>query len=336
MKIDTTFFPGKDLAADAQHIQLAESLGFAAVWTSEAAHNPFFSLTIAAQKTKNILMGTQCAASFPRSPMVTAQIAWDLARQSNGRFILGLGTHLPSHIIRSMRDERADTPDRLREYIESLRAIWNTFQNGDRLRYRGQYYQFRLMAPFFNPGPIDCPEIPIYLSGATPEMCQLAGELCHGSHASFLHTKPYLQEVVLPSIAKGLTIAGRDGEKLALTVPTHVVSGTTSEAIQQSDKAARTHIAWHAAARTCQPFMERHGWDLIHDKLVRQASDGQWEDMWRTVTDDMLEQIAIVAEPQDIAAEIRERYQGIADRISLGLSRADHDLMEALAKAMLG
>ena len=179
----------------------------------------FYSLTIAAAATRRIRLGTWSTAAFPRSPMVVAQIAWDLARQSEGRFTLGLHTGgidvangLDNHIT-------GDQIARMREYIEGMRAIWDTFQTGARLRFRGDFYTFRLMAPFFNPGPIERPHIPIYLTGANLEFCALAAELCHGVHAPALHTRDYLLTRLQPALSRGLAASRRVRSDVELAVP---------------------------------------------------------------------------------------------------------------------
>lgn len=179
MKFDVTIFP--DELDEAIEIgRQVEAYGFDGLWTAEAAHNPFLPLTLAATSTETIALGTAIAVAFPRSPMVTAQIAWDLAAQSRGRFILGLGTQIKVHIVKRF-SSRWDKPvSQLREYIGAMRAIWDAFQHGTRLRYRGEHYDFGVLPPFFNPGAIEHPEIPIYIAGVGSALCKLGGEVAQG------------------------------------------------------------------------------------------------------------------------------------------------------------
>src|SRR5450432_461309 len=130
MKFDVSIFP-QDLNTAAEIARKVEAYGFDTLWTSETAHNPFLPLTHAAAATQRIGLGTAIAVAFPRSPMITAQIAWDLAAQSSGRFILGLGTQVKPHIEKRFSTPWTAPAPRLREYVESLRAIWNTFQTGE-------------------------------------------------------------------------------------------------------------------------------------------------------------------------------------------------------------
>ena len=329
MKLDMTFRPGGDLSFDAKQIQQAEALGFDAAWAVEAARNPFFPLTLAAKITSNIRIGTQAAAASPRSPMISAQIAWDLARQSGGRFVLGLGTQIPG---RQFSEEWTDPIGRMREYIESIRAIQDTFQTGARLRYRGKYYQFRLMLPFFNPGPIEHPDIPIHIAAVSPNMCQLAGEVCQGAHVPGFHTVSYLKEVIQPQIEQGLSQAGRKRSDFALTAPVFVVTGETPADRQKSEKEVKARIAFYASQPAHQAVMAHHGWDNVHIKLRQMAGKQAWEDMPPAVSDEIFNEVAIIAAPEEAAAKIRQRYAGLVDRVGLEWQAGKPRLMEMMAK----
>ena len=333
MKLDLILFPSQDLSADAALIQRAEQLGFAGAWTAETAHNPFFPLTAGAKATAAIQLGTQIAVAFPRSPMVTAQIAWDLARQSRGRFILGLGSQERVHIERRFGETWADPVGRMREYIESLRAIWHSFQTGGRLRYRGEHYQFRLMAPFFNPGPITQPNIPIYLAGADPRLCELAGELCQGLHVHPLHTAGYLREIVSPALARGLRVAARNPEDIAIAVPLLIVTGSTARARRQSERRARQRIAFYAGTGSFARVMQLQGWGRLAEELRRLARESRWGELQNRISDDMLREFAIVAEPHEVMRAIEARYRGIADRLCLEWRAEDGALIESILRS---
>ena len=331
MNIDVTVIPTGNLRHDAEQIRLAEQLGFDAAWTGETAHNPFFPLTIASNRTRTIQLGTQTAAAFPRSPMVTAQIAWDLARQTDGRFVLGLGTQVQAHLEGGVIEEWSDPVGRTREYIESLRAIWNTFQTDARLRYRGEHYQFRLMAPFFNPGPISNPAIPIYLAGANPAIFQLAGEFCQGLHAQAFHTPSYLRQVVLPAVESGLRAAERVRSDFAVTTPVLVVSGSSYEHKGRSARAVREHLAYCAGTPACRRVMSHHGWDTLAEELSAMACSEQWQAMTNNISDEVLNEFAIVAEPEDVFARIVERYYELADRVCIEWNADDLEMMREIA-----
>lgn len=336
MKFDMTFFPSNDLRADMGYIQQAEAMGFDGAWTSEVAHNPFFPLTLGAKETQTIELGTQIAVAFPRSPMVTAQIAWDLAQQSNGRFILGLGTQVRAHITRRFSEEWADPISRMCEYIEGMRAIWDTFQNDARLRYRGEHYEFRLMAPFFNPGKIDHPNIPIYIAGVNAKISKLAGEVCDGLHAHGFHSVGYLNDVVMANVQAGLDEAGKKRDDFAMTVPIFVVTGTTAEEKRKAEIEVKSRIAFYGSTPSYKAVMEYHGWEEKRVKLSQMARANQWDVMWKEVTDDMLHEIAVVAEPDEVMPTIKKRYTGLADRICLEWQTDNIELMQTITQHIKG
>jgi len=327
IKLDVLIAPSGGLNHDVQQITRAEALGFDAVRVAEAAHNPFYPLTIAAKETHKIRLGTHAALAFPRSPMVTAQIAWDLARQSGGRFELGLGTHFPERIESRFGETWSDPIGRLREYVESLRAIWDSFQTDARLRYRGEHYQFRLMAPFFNPGPISHPAIPIHLAGDNPAIFQLAGEICQGAQAPALSARAYLREIVAPAVERGLDAAGRERNDFVVTAPVFVISGTSIDERRKAANALRERIAHYASSPSFQRDIGQPGLNALAHELGELARDGGW----RKVKNAVLEEFAIMAEPGDVYARIVERYAGIADRVSLEWLADMPQVFEAVA-----
>lgn len=290
----------------------AEALGFHALWTSETQHDPFLPCALIAEHTQRLHMGTAIAVSFARSPATLAYTAWDLAQYSQGRFILGLGTQVKAHIERRFGMEWPESPvNKLREQIQAIRAFWDTWQNGAKLNFRGEYYKISLMSPFFNPGPIEHPNIPIYIAGVNTGLARLAGELCQGFHAHPFHSPRYLREVILPAIEEGLQRAGRSRREIQLSVTAFV-------ATDESEKAfARSQIAFYASTPTYHSVMELHGWGDVADRLSAHAARGEWGEMPSLIGDEMLQEFCLVTSPADLPAALRERYQGLADRLTL-------------------
>ncbi|MFQ3646151.1 MAG: TIGR03617 family F420-dependent LLM class oxidoreductase [Anaerolineae bacterium] len=315
MKFDVTIFPD-DLNKAIDIGRSVEALGFDGLWTAEAQHNPFLPLTLAATSTTRIDLGTQIAVAFPRSPMVTAQIAWDLAAQSKGRFILGLGTQIKIHIVKRFSATWIDKPvTQLREYVESLRAIWKAFQENGALRYRGEVYSFGFLPPFFNPGPIEHPNIPVYISGVGAPLCKLGGELADGFHVHPFHTTKYLREVIHPAIAEGAAAAGRDPSAVQLSCAIFVVTGTTPEEIEQNTIDIKSQIAFYASTPSYHRVLEMHGWKDFGERMNQLSKEGKWAEMHREVPDDILHEIAVVAPPDELPYKVRERYAGLLHRV---------------------
>ena len=296
---------------------LAEELGFAALWTPETAHNAYLPLVLAAEHTRRLTLGTAVAMAFPRSPMVTAQLGWDLAAYSRGRFVLGLGTQVRAHIERRYSALFDQPVARLRDYILALRAIWQCWQQGTRLNYRGPFFQHTLMTPFFNPGPIDYPQIPIYIAGVNAGLAQLAGELCEGFHAHPLNSAKYLREVLHPQIATGAAKSGRNPLECVMVGSPFVITGTDAAEREQMRAAVRQQIAFYASTPTYRPVLECHGWGEEGEQLSRLAAAQRWSELPALISDAMLATFAVEAAPDELAAALRARYDGLLDRLNL-------------------
>ncbi len=318
MKVDTAFFPTTfDLAA--QTARRAEELGFDGLWSAETSHDPFFPLVVAARETQRLNLGTGVAIVFPRSPMVLANICWDLQTNSTGRFILGLGTQVKGHNERRFSVKWISPVKRLREVILSLRAIWDCWQNNTKLNFIGEFYQFTLMTPFFNPGPIEHPQIPIFISGLNPLITQLAGELCEGFYIHGFHSQKYIQETVLPNLNKGLAKAGRKREDFTLITGTFIAGGATRDEVEKAKGPVRQQVSFYASTRTYKGVLDAHGWGETCFKLSAKAAKGDWAGMPQEITDEMLEELAIIGTYDEIATKLAARYKGVLDRVVVGL-----------------
>jgi probable F420-dependent oxidoreductase len=313
LKLDAALAPAslRDVPAQAT---AAEALGFDAVWTSETQHDPFLSLALVAEHTARLGFGTAVAIGFARSPTVLAHTAWDLAAASGGRFRLGLGTQVRPHIERRFGLPWPASPaNALREYVQALRAVWHAWQTGERLNYRGEVYRLTLMTPFFSPAPIEHPAIPIYLAGVNRGLIQLAGECADGLQTHPLHSARYLRQVVHPALRDGALRAGREASLVDVSASVFTVTAPAEADF------ARSQIAFYASTPSYRPVLELHGWAEVADRLSGLARRGAWTEMAAQIDDEMLRTFAVVADPGDLAAALRERYHGLADRLTLYL-----------------
>lgn len=314
MQFDVTIFP-KDLNRTPDIARQVEAYGFDGLWTAEAQHNPFLPLPLAAANTQRIQLGTQIAVAFPRSPMITAQIAWDLAAQSGGRFILGLGTQIKVHVVKRFSAQWGKPVTQLRDYVASLRAIWQAFQNESGLRFRSEHYTFGVLPPFFNPGPIDHPHIPVYIAGVGPALCKLGGEIADGFHVHPFHTVRYLREAILPAIEQGAQQASRTLQDVARSCAIFVVTGRNAEELERNTIEIKSQIAFYGSTPSYARVFELHGWGDLSAKLNRMTKAGQWQEMWREISDDVLHEFAVVAPPDELPYKVRERYDGLLTRV---------------------
>ena len=319
MKFDAALAQGPlhDVPAIAE---AAEAIGFDALWTSETQHDPFLPCALIAEHTQKVKFGTAIAVSLARSPANLAYTAWDLAAQSGGRFMLGLGTQVKAHIERRFGMPWPESPvGRLREQIQAVRAFWDSWQNGTKLNFRGEHYKLTLMTPFFDPGPLQAAAIetqgavwvPIYIAGVNTGLARLAGELCDGFHVHPFHSLSYLKEVILPAVEDGARKAGRPRDAVAVTVTCFAAS--TPEEMDS----ARAQVAFYASTPSYRPVLDLHGWAEVGEKLSRRASRGEWSEMPMLVTDAMLHEFCVAADEAHIGQELKKRYEGVADRLML-------------------
>ena len=305
----------------------AEDLGFAGLWTSETKHDAFLPLAIAANASHQIELGTSVAIAFSRSPMETAQTSWDLQDLSAGRFVLGLGTQVKAHITRRFSMPWDRPAARLREYILALRAIWESFQTEVPLQFEGEFYRHTLMTPFFNPGPIEHPEIPLYIAGVNTRLAELAGELCEGFHVHPFHSPEYVRRTVIPAIAEGARQANRDLDQVTLATSAFVITGENRESATEQRESVRAQISFYASTPTYRTVLEAHGWEEVGERLGTMAREKKWREMPALITDEMLAAFAIEAAPDEIGPALKERYDGLIDRVALYLPfvSGEHD-----------
>ena len=306
-----------DLPAVGEYCRRAENMGFGAVWSAETRHDPFLPLAVAAATTRRVGLGTAIAIAFARSPMILAHIAWDLQKASGGRFVLGLGSQVKAHNERRFSVPWSAPAPRLREVVAALRAIWTAWQRRAPLDFRGQSYRFDLMTPFFDPGPIEHPQVPVYLAGVNPQMCRVAGEIADGLHVHSFHSERYLRECVHPAVQEGLNRAGRSRADFTFRASTMVVLGDSAEERKRRARGVKQQIAFYASTRTYQPVLAAHGLEDLVPRLHARSLAGDWEGMTDLISDATLDLFAVSGPFEEIGDRIRERYRGLYDRTQL-------------------
>jgi probable F420-dependent oxidoreductase len=306
-----------DLKSSADYARRVEAMGYDCLWSSETQHDPYLPLAVAATNTTRIRLGTNIATVFSRSPMITAHIAWDLQKASGGRFTLGLGSQVKGHNERRFSVKWESPGPKMAEAIRALRAIWECWQNGTKLDFKGRFYTFDVMTPFFNPGPIEHPKIPIFIAAVNPYMCGVAGELCDGMHVHPFNSPKYLREVVRPAVEDGLRKSGRSAKDFTYATSTFVVLGDTEAERAEQARMVKQQIAFYGSTRTYEPVLAAHGWQDLTPKLHRKSIEGDWKGMADLISDEMLDTYAVTATYETLHAKMLERYAGLLDRTAL-------------------
>ena len=314
MKVDGGI--NAELSQTAATARDAEAAGYDGVWVAETAHDPFMPMAIAAEHTERLELGTGIAVAFARNPMNLANVADDLQRFSEGRFILGLGSQIKPHITKRFSMEWSHPAARMRELVQAMHAIWDTWQDGTTLDFRGDFYTHTLMTPFFDPGPNPHGRPKVFLAAVGELMTEVVGEVCDGLLCHAFTTEAYLREVTIPALERGAAKSGRKLDDIEISGPAFVVTGTTEEEMAAAAVGVRKQIAFYGSTPAYRGVLERHGWGELQTELNGLSKQGQWDQMGTLIDDDILDTFAIVAEPEQIAPRMKERYGDVVDRVS--------------------
>jgi probable F420-dependent oxidoreductase len=301
---------GGSLAEIDAQVAAARLAGLDGVWTTETSRDPFLPLLLAAERAPELTVGTAVAVAFARNPMSLAITANDLHTMSGGRFVLGLGSQVAAHVTRRFSMPWSAPAARMREFVLALRAIWESWQTGERLHFTGEYYSHTLMPPLFRPAPNPHGTPPVVLAAVGPLMTRVAAEVADGLLVHSLTSERYLREVTLPQLA------GRR-EPFTVCYPGLVATGADEESLTAAVAEVRKQIAFYAATPAYRGVLDLHGWGDLHTELHRLSRRGDWDTMTGLVDDTVLGTFAVVGEPSAAGAEIAARYGSLADRFTL-------------------
>ena len=295
---------------------LASSVAYAGLdglVVTEAGRTAYMSCAAAALAA-DIDISTGIAVAFPRSPMVTASVAWELADATGGRFRLGLGTQVRGHIVRRYGSEWQSPGPRIADYIAATRACFAAFR-GEPLEHHGEFYELTLLPAMWSPGPIDAPDPPIDLAAVNPWMLRLAGASADGVHVHPLNTSTYLRETVVPQLKEGARSAGRSMGALEITVPVLLVAGDTPEERDRWREMARAQVAFYGSTSSYSFLFDQIGRPAIPGRLRELQRTGDFAAMTALVDDELLSEFTVDGEWRTIADAVMAKYDGIATRV---------------------
>jgi probable F420-dependent oxidoreductase len=303
-----------DTPADVEAAALAaEADGYDGFGVAETRHDAFVSLALAARATTSITLQSGIAVAFARNPMNLAMLANDIQLLAAGRFQLGLGSQVRPHIERRFSMPWSHPAARMEEFIAAIRAIWSTWATGEKLAFRGQFYQHTLMTDFFNPGPNPHGNPPIFLAAVGELMTAAAGRVADGMLCHSFTTEAYLRERTLPTLRS----ARGNLEGFTLCLPVLAAIGTDDRTLAEAQAAVRAQIAFYGSTPAYRPVLDMHGWGALHEQLNQLSRRQEWAEMGKLITDDVLDAFAVSGSPAEVAATVQQRYGDIIDRISL-------------------
>ena len=321
MKIDTGI--GPLLASVPARVAAAEEAGLDCLWASETVNDPFLTLALAAEHSRDVSLGTSITIAFARNPMSLAYTTNQLQEYSRGRLIVGLGSQVRGHIERRFSSTWSRPAARMREYVLALRAIWSSFNEGTPLDFRGEFYTHTLMTPLFAPRPHAMGAPRVFLAAVGERMTEVAGEVADGVITHGFSSARYVREVTLPALQRGLERAGRTRADIELTCPGFIAVADTDEKLAKARAALRQQVAFYGSTPAYAPVLEVHGWGDLQPELYDCSRRGAWDDMARLVDDEMLDTLTIITRPELLAGEVRRRYGGLADRINVAWWRKE-------------
>jgi probable F420-dependent oxidoreductase len=312
----------------------AEAIGYDGLNVADGVHDGLLAAAMALDATSRLKVAIAVLVAFPRSPMTVAHAAWDLQAMSAGRFELGLGPQVRGNIVGRYGTAWAAPAPRMREYLQALRAIFDCFQNGGALCFEGEHYQLTRLQPFFNPGPIEHPEIPLLLGAVGPRMTALAGEAADGlvTHPTNTHPR-YVREVTQPRLAAGASRVGRAaGEVKLMLAPLVATGGTREQTLAEREKQRRL-LGFLYSTPAYWPCLELFDWGECGRRLRQLTREGRWDEMPGAISDQMVDEFVPCAPLSEIADLLRERYAGLASMITFPLPE-DPALDAELAKTI--
>jgi len=312
MKIDTMLAGLEDAPAHARRL---EELGVDGAFAFEGPHDVFTPLILAAGATTTLELATNVAIAFPRNPVQLAHQAYDLQLLTHGRFSLGLGSQIRAQVEKRYGASFDRPIARMRELVGALRAIFATWETGERLDFRGEFWSHTLMPPMFNPGPNPYGPPSIALGGLGPQMLRLASEVADGVLMMPFNTATHFASRSLPAIDEGLARGGRDRSSLTVTGEVIVCCGRTEEEIESARVAGRWLLSFYASTPAYRPVLESEGWEDLQPELNELSKSERWEEMPGLIDDVMLAALAAVGSPKEVALDIADRFGGKVDRV---------------------
>ena len=309
-----------------------EALGYHGAVTAETSHDPFFPLLLAAEHTEKIQLVTSIAVAFARTPMNLANIGHDLNSFSKGRFVLGLGSQIRPHVTKRFSMPWSRPAARMREFISAMRAIWDCWHNGSQLSFKGDFYDHSLMTPMFTPLDNEYGAPRVMLAAVGPLMTEVAGEVADGVIIHAFTTKKYLEEVTLPAVEKGLAKAGRSRSDFQISYPGFIVTGKNEEEFNTTKKAVCKQIAFYGSTPAYAPVLGCHGWGDLQPELNKLSKMGNWDEMGSLITDEILDEFAIVGELDQVVDKFKNRYSSLVDRTMGSLPARDDEHAKELLR----
>ena len=308
-----------DVRTIAEEAVRLENLGFHGIAVEECKDDPYQQLTLASVNTTTLDLATSVAMAFPRSPTITAMSAWTLQKMSGGRLILGLGSQVRGHIRRRYGMEWSAPAPRMRDYILAMRAVWRCWQDREPLNHDGDHNKLDLMVPLFDPGPIEHPKVPIHISAINTNMCAVVGEVADGIRLHPVCSPKYIEEIMVPAVAKGSARSGRNPDEVDWCMKPLVATAPDETSLAEVAESVRARVGFYLATPAYKAAFEVHGWGDKVDHAASLSREQRWDEIPQLVDDEMFHTIATIGTYDEIASLLNTRFGNLIDRIEFSI-----------------
>ncbi|MEM1152727.1 MAG: TIGR03617 family F420-dependent LLM class oxidoreductase [Pseudomonadota bacterium] len=314
IRIDAPLYAAVAQAAEEAKRLAAE--GFDGVYTLEGNTDPFFPLLLASEHAPELDIATGIAVAFPRNPSHLAYQAWDLQKFSQGKFLLGLGSQIKTHIENRFGCDFSRPAARMREHILAIKAFFDCWQDGKRLDFQGEFTRHTLMTPMFNAGENPYGKPPILLGALGPKMTEVAGEVAEGIIMHPFNNQAFIEQRALPAVRKGLAKAGRDESEFVFSLGAMIATGENEESMQAAKDSIKGLLGFYASTPAYVPPMAAIGYADLQGEANRLSKEGKWEQMADLIDDTFFEAFCIYDEPQNIPKRLASKYGSLPNRLS--------------------
>jgi probable F420-dependent oxidoreductase len=305
----------------------AQSAGFSGLLFTETGRTAYLNAAVASQAAPGLELSTGVAVAFARSPFVTATTAWELAEATGGKFRLGLGTQVRTHVVRRYGMPFERPGPRLRDYVLAVKACFAAFRTG-KLDHHGEFYDLDFITPQWSPGPIDVPDPKVDIAAVNPWMLRMAGEVADGVHLHPIAEPGYLTRHALPNIAEGAQKAGRSLSDITLIVPEMTIVGDSDEERDKERERVRAGLAFYGSTPNYAFIWDEAGFDGTTVRIREKQKAGDVAGMAAQITDDHLAVFATESTWDGLADALTAKYAGIATRLVLYNALSDHEHVE--------
>ena len=304
------------LTRTGEHARRAQAAGFSGLLFTEAGRTAYLNVAAAALAAPGLELSTGVAVAFPRSPFVTAATAWELQEASGGRFRLGLGTQVKTHVIRRYGVEFDRPGPRLRDYVLAVKACFAAFRTNE-LDHRGDFYELTFINRQWSPGPIEFPDPKVDIAAVNPWMLKMAGEVADGVHVHPIGEPGYLERHVVPRVAEGAASTGRSPADISLIVPVMTIVGDTDSERDAEREHLRAMLSFYGSTPNYAFIWDEAGFEGTTARIREKQKAGDFAGMAAQITDDHLAVFTTESTWDGLADALVDKYGDIAQRLVL-------------------